>query len=165
MDASFMLHTYLCNMELASWPWGPATAHGLGTLTKIYVIYMEDIGQTGLPFYSTSNFLSSSKIRLQNVVWWQQLDALLFKAVNDRWNTLRKYIWISVWYDFFLFSFWFQLVKISKCCQTLGLRDMRFVSFWIYLSGRTDITDKANITDKADISKLYVGIIEPFSKW
>ena len=29
------------NIILASCPWGPATAHGLGTLTEMYVIYIE----------------------------------------------------------------------------------------------------------------------------
>ncbi len=27
--------------ELSSCPWGPATAHGVGILTELYVIYME----------------------------------------------------------------------------------------------------------------------------
>ena len=29
------------NIRLASCPWGPATAHGVGILTELYVIYME----------------------------------------------------------------------------------------------------------------------------
>ena len=29
---------------LASYPWGPATAHGVGTLTELYVIYMDRWG-------------------------------------------------------------------------------------------------------------------------
>ncbi len=37
---------------LASCPWGPATAHGVGILTKLYVIYMEryssHLGATGV---------------------------------------------------------------------------------------------------------------------
>ncbi len=45
--------------KLASCPWGPATAHGVGLLTEMYAIYMEryashramkSIGPTALPF-------------------------------------------------------------------------------------------------------------------
>ena len=34
------LHTNSLNEKLASCPWGPATAHGVGLLTEMYAIYM-----------------------------------------------------------------------------------------------------------------------------
>ncbi len=35
-------------MKLASCPWGPATAHGVGLLTEMYAIYIEAPGSNGL---------------------------------------------------------------------------------------------------------------------
>ncbi len=35
------IRKFVCHVVLASCPWGPATAHGVGILTELYVICME----------------------------------------------------------------------------------------------------------------------------
>ncbi len=91
---SYLIQALFQICMLTSCPWGPATAHGLDMLTELYAIYMESMekkigdGCASNPGHTYRRAKCEGPLEVK---WF-----CLSRAVNHKWKTLRKYIWMSL---------------------------------------------------------------------
>ena len=110
------------NYSLASCPWGPATAHGVGILTELYVIYMER--NTASRYGAMHKKLPFQPRDLPPCQIWRKSDQrfYLFKAVKDGWT------------DYSLgniYGFWLRLVAKITPFITFHIFIQKVQSFYI----------------------------------